>query len=148
MDRLEQKYEQLRKALIALEKAITAIAAYEQTKKIDDSADDEMYRTHRDSLIQRFKYTIDLFWKYIKAFLEQKNALSGLKIPSEVIRTAFSINMLTEHEAEKVLEMIKSRNMTSHIYVEEIAEQLRHSIPGYCTILQEVVDRLKGSFSN
>jgi len=38
--------------------------------------------------------------------------------------------------------MIKSRNMTSHIYVEEITEQLVFQIPEYYKFLNNVIQRL------
>ena len=104
---------------------------------------EDEYRTYRDSVVQRFEYTIDLFWKYLKNYLEVAQVVTGLKIPSEVMREAFSLRLLSEEETEKILEMIKSRNMTSHIYIEEIAERLALNIPEYYQLLQKLAERLK-----
>lgn len=144
MDRLKHKNEQLGKALITLEKAVMAIKKYEHgmLRDAQNDAYEEDYRIHRDSVIQRFEYTVDLFWKFIKEYLEVAQALQGLKTPGEVVRTAFSIKLIDEEEAEKILEMIKSRNITSHMYVEEIAEQLKRVIPGYYEVLRGIVDRM------
>lgn len=145
MARLKQKYEQLIQALKTLDSAIIAINELEaRGKSFNPKIEyEDEYRTYRDSLIQRFEYSIDLFWKYLKNYLEVAQVLTGLKIPSEVMREAFLLGLLSENETEKILEMIKSRNRTSHIYVEEIAVQLALQIPDYALILKHVVMRLK-----
>jgi len=145
MERLKQKYEQLLKALKTLDEAILAMKELEiRGKSFNPKVDyEDEYRTYRDSVVQRFEYTIDMFWKYIKNYLEVAQVLTGLKIPSEVMREAFSLRLLSEDETEKILEMIKSRNMTSHIYIEEIAERLAVQIPDYAQVLKEVIIRLK-----
>lgn len=104
---------------------------------------EEEYRIHRDSVVQRFKYSTDLFWKFIKNYLESAHVLSGIKIPSEVIREAYSLRLINEDEAETILEMIKNRNMTSHIYIEEIAERLVQKIPAFYLTMHDVAQRLK-----
>lgn len=119
MDRLKQKHKQLLQALSSLEKSIINPNKLEQrqmllTQGIDIDREEE-YRVYRDSLIQRFEYSIDLFWKYIKKYLEYAHLLNALKVPSDVIREAFSVRLISEEEAENILAMIKSRNMTSHI---------------------------------
>lgn len=145
MDRLVGKQEQLKLALKTLEKALLGLKDIEArgphfNPKIDYQ---DQYRTNRDSVVQRFKYSIDLFWKYLKTYLENADVSMQIKIPSEVIRQAFSIGLINEDEASKILDMIKSRNMTSHIYVEEIAEQLAAAIPGYYGVLETISRRLK-----
>jgi len=144
MDKLDQKQEQLTQALISLDKAITTFTMLAKEKKSfnPNITYEEEYKTHRDSVIQRFEYTIDLFWKYIKKYLEEAHVLSGIKIPGEVIRTAYSMEIVNEEEAQTILAMIKSRNLTSHMYVEELAEDLATEIPQYYKILSTVVQRL------
>ena len=41
-----------------------------------------------------------------------------------------------------ILEMIKKRNLTSHIYQEEIAEILSAELPTYLTIMQKIIKNL------
>jgi len=164
MDKLNQKHNQLLQALKSFETSINIFKQFEQNKKsFNPNIDyEEEYRIYRDSVIQRFEYSTNLFWKYLKKYLESVHVLTGIKIPSEVIRQAYSLKIISEEEAEKILEMIKSRNMTSHIYepsptdlvgvmpvkrlrptgVEEIAEQLIHLIPKYYNVLDKVVQKL------
>ena len=86
MDKLNQKHEQLAQALVSLDKAISTFTMLKKEKKAynPNMTYEEELRTHRDSVIQRFEYTIDLFWKYIKKYLEEAHVLSGIKIPGEV----------------------------------------------------------------
>ncbi|MBD3231471.1 hypothetical protein GF322_02295 [Candidatus Dependentiae bacterium] len=164
MDKLNQKYNQLLQALKTFNTSINAFKQFEQNnpslQHYDDNAQarsfgsqvkkgfnpnidyEEEYKIYRDSVIQRFEYSTDLFWKYLKKYLETVHVLTGIKIPSEVVRQAYSLKIISEEEAEKILEMIKNRNMTSHIYVEEIAEQLIHLIPKYYEILDKVAQKL------
>lgn len=144
MDKLNQKYLQLTQALKTLEKAGSAFELFEKEQKGYNPHMDyqEEYQMYRDSVIQRFEYSIDMFWKYIKKYLEDANALSGIKLPADVVRTAFSLELINQDEAENILAMIKDRNLTSHIYVEEIAEHLVAQILEYYKILAAVLLKL------
>ncbi len=94
-------------------------------------------------MIKRFELSVDLFWKYIKRYLEKvvsvEPEISG---PNHVIRTACKVNLITEKDAEIFLELIKCRNQTSHIYQEEIADRLSVSIPGFCKLIRKYVEKL------
>lgn len=67
--------------------------------------------------------------------------------PRDTIIFAADMNLLSREEAEKILRMIKSRNMTSPIYVEEIADQISKLIPDYYLLLITVAKRLSTSES-
>jgi Nucleotidyltransferase substrate binding protein like len=72
MDKLSQKYQQLLQSISSLKKAVDSLAFFKKGgKSYYPNLDfEEEYRMHRDSLIQRFEYTQDLFWKYLKRYLE------------------------------------------------------------------------------
>ena len=106
---------------------------------------EEEYRGLRDSAIQRFKCSVDLFWKYLQVYLIEALEITDVHGPKPVIRKSFALNLLNEQEAEDDLEMIKDRNLSSHIYVEEIAEHLTSKIPDYYTLMNEVSQRLTPS---
>lgn len=146
MDKLTQKHQQLKQAVSSLEKALKTFTRLAKEKRGYDpnTTYEEDYKTHRDSVIQRFEYTTDIFWKYLKKYMEDTGSLSGMKIPSEIARTAYSIELLNEEEAQTVLAMIRSRNLTSHMYVEELAEDLVEEIPHYYQVLNAVLHRFEG----
>lgn len=98
----------------------------------------------RDSMIQRFKYSTDLFWKVLKVYLEEVEKVSlPTYSPRSIIRKSVGIKLITEDEGKACLEMIKSRNQTSHIYHEQIAVNIAHKIPKYFDLLKVIVERLE-----
>lgn len=144
MENLTQKYENLSRALVSLREAVENFNDFETTDKIKfDKLDyDKYYRVFRDSLIQRFEYTTDIFWKYLKTYLEYKSLLTNIIGPAIVVQEACYLGLLTELEGHQLLIMIKGRNKTSHMYIEEVAEQLAGKIPSYCDIMQLIIKRL------
>ena len=144
MDKLTQKYQKITQALETLEKAVTVFTIFaKEGKNYNPHMDyEEEYCSLRDSLIQRFEYCVDLFWKYLKKDLEVKHLAPEIKTPAEVIRKSCLAAIITEPEAETILSMIKDRNMTSHMYVEEIAEVLAKKIPNYYKLMQIIIQKL------
>lgn len=128
------KYKVLNKALVSLN---TALVHYKQInshpyKELLQKDGEFFNLAARDSIIQRFEYSVELFWKYLRLFLEtEKQIQLPTNTPGDVIRAACQARIISEEDAEYCIEMIKSRNLTSHIYKEEIAEQLMRDIPGY-----------------
>ena len=92
----------------------------------------------RDAMIQRFEYSTEAFWKYLKAFLSIEHNLSA-NSPREVIRMGLKTKLYSEEIAKELLQMLDDRNLTSHTYVEELAESIAGRIPFYCTVMQNVM---------
>jgi len=147
VEKLNQKYKKLIQALSTLEKASQTLTIFvKEGVSYNPHLDyKEEYRGLRDSAIQRFEYSVDLYWKYLKIYLEKVLALPDINGPKPVIRKSYSSNALNEEEAEESLKMIDDRNMTSHIYVEEIAEHLAAKIPSYYMLMHNVAARLVAS---
>ncbi len=126
MDRLKEKYTQLLQALSTLDESISLFQdiSAKQSESIGQYKYEQLYRAFRESMIQRFEFCAELFWKYIKLYVEQVSEPVEYNAPTPVIRIAFTIGILKEQEAEDALKMIKDRSRTPHIYKEEIAEQL------------------------
>jgi nucleotidyltransferase substrate binding protein (TIGR01987 family) len=106
-------------------------------------SNEELERTLRDSLIQRFEFCSDLFWKYLKRYEEETFNISlEIVAPRSVIMAACKAAIISEPDAEILLEMIKSRNFTSHIYKEETANEISAQIPQYYKIMQKYAEKL------
>ena len=69
MELLKKKYEHVSQALKTLNRAIEK---YEdrQAYKERNPNDPDIEETLQDSMIQRFEYSFDSFWKYLKNYLE------------------------------------------------------------------------------
>jgi len=94
-------------------------------------------------MIQRFEFSVDLFWKYIKRYIEEEMKKNiEFNSPRTVIREACRIKLISEDDSEKIIKMFDARNMTSHIYKEEIAEQVSSKISDYHQLMQKCISAL------
>ena len=73
-----------------------------------------------DGTIQRFEFVIELYWKTLKRML----AAEGIETstPREALQEAFQAHWLADETAW--LEMLRDRNLTSHVYDEAISIQI------------------------
>jgi nucleotidyltransferase substrate binding protein (TIGR01987 family) len=121
-----QRYNNYERALELLKEAIT----------IKTPTDLEI-----EGMIQRFEYTFELAWKTLKDYLEEKGytELVGSK---EVIRQAFADGII--NEGEVWMDMIKARNLTTHIYNKQTANHIKDDIVNlYYKSFRELYDYLK-----
>jgi nucleotidyltransferase substrate binding protein (TIGR01987 family) len=142
MERMMVIQKNIVAALKRLDEAITYIQHDEQQALPFINAE-QFHEVLRDSLIQRFEFCVELFWKYLKHILEYsgKNNLSIIA-PKPVIRAGCNAKLFSEKEASCLLEMIDARNKTSHLYKKEVAENLAQDIPQYHQLMKSIVDRL------
>jgi nucleotidyltransferase substrate binding protein (TIGR01987 family) len=91
----------------------------------------------RDGMIQRFEFTIELFWKVLKSRLAAKGVEKTL--PLDVLKEAYAAKWLRGNE-EDWLRMWKDRNLTSHTYQEALAIEIAARIPKHFLLLQESYD--------
>ena len=129
---IQLKKKQTHRALTSLEELVSKYSA-NQTDVI-----------LRDALIQRFEYSTEAFWKYLKAYLQTEHNLSA-NSPREVIRTGLFAKLYSEEISQELLQMLDDRNLTSHTYVEELAESIAHRIPEYSKNMNAVMTQLSHS---
>jgi nucleotidyltransferase substrate binding protein (TIGR01987 family) len=112
-----QRYSNFRKALAKMSEAIDIVA-----EKYDwqDSIDELL----KEGLIQRFEYTHELAWKVMKDY-EEYQGYNNIRGSRDAIRLALQIGIIEDKEW---LETIEDRNLTSHNYDEEVAEDVFISI--------------------
>jgi nucleotidyltransferase substrate binding protein (TIGR01987 family) len=96
----------------------------------------------RDGVIQRFEYTIELFWKTLKKILAYEKQISTA--PRDVLEKAFQYSLIDDEKAW--LKMLDDRNNTSHTYEEEVAMQIFRNIKTHYPIMQETFDQLRKKF--
>lgn len=80
-----------------------------------------------DATIQRFEFSIELFWKTLKRQL----AYEGIETttPRETMKHAYKSGWL--HEEAPWIDMLNDRNRSSHIYNEEMAIEIYDHIRSY-----------------
>ncbi|MBF0592437.1 MAG: nucleotidyltransferase substrate binding protein [Nitrospirae bacterium] len=118
----------------AIEKLQKALS---QLKDARDRAVDDL---GRDAVIQRFEFTCELFWKATKVVLEREGYRCDS--PRSCITEGFRMGILSGGQA--LLDMLRDRNMTSHIYNEVVAEKIFQRIKDtYINLLGDNLQRLR-----
>lgn len=98
----------------------------------------------RDAAIQRFEYTFEACWKFIKEYLKTKEGIIS-NSPKSCFREVFTVGIIKEDETVKLLEMTDDRNMTSHTYKEEVAEIIYGKLEDYSRLIKDVIGRFEVS---
>ncbi len=108
-----QRFTHFIKALSQLKEAVT-LAQKRPLSKLEEQG-----------LIQAFEFTHELAWNTLKDFLESRG-VQNLYGSKDVTRTAFKTGLVENGEAW--MDMIQSRNPTSHTYDEATAAQIVSAI--------------------
>lgn len=93
----------------------------------------------RDSTIQRFECSIELYWKVLKKILAYEKIEA--QTPRDVMAKAFQFGFI---EDQKVwIAMLEDRNNTSHVYKEDDAKKIFEHIKRYESVMRKTYDVLK-----
>lgn len=96
----------------------------------------------QDAAIQRFEFTIELYWKVLKKFLAYEKVEATT--PRDVLSKAFQYKLIEEESIW--LKMLDDRNKTSHVYKREEARKVFENIKIYLPILRQTYEKLKERF--
>lgn len=90
----------------------------------------------RDGTIQRFEFCMELAWKVLRDFMRSQYMNAALQFPKDVLREAYNAKLISEQSLW--IDMLESRNLTSHIYSESVAND----------ICKKIADKYLGEFKN
>lgn len=96
----------------------------------------------RDACIQRFEYTFESLWKLLKAYLVQYEGIL-CNSPKSCFREALSVGLLAETATATCLVMTDDRNLTSHTYLEVVAEAIYRKLPAYLTVMETLLSQIQ-----
>ena len=119
----EQKDIRWKQRFTNYEKAYLSL--FESQKALEKDKDNDFIR---DSLIQRYEYTMELAWKTMKDYLENEGFID-VTSPKTAVRKAFQERMIQDGSAW--LKALDDRNKTSHAYDETMAAEVVKSICEY-----------------
>jgi len=108
-----QRFNHFIKALLQLKEAV-ALAQERPLSKLEEQG-----------LIQAFEFTHELAWNTLKDFLEERG-VQNLYGSRDTTREAFKTGLIQNGEAW--MDMIQSRNLTSHTYDEATATKIVSTI--------------------
>lgn len=93
--------------------------ALSQMKRFVDKGD--LSELEEQGMIKSFEYTFELAWKTLKDFLEFSGQ-TGIYGSRNAIQRAFQLDLI--EDGKGWMEMLKSRNKTSHTCNEETAKEI------------------------
>lgn len=128
----------LNRALIQLQRSIN-IAYKPQYADLFDML--------RDSIIQRFEFSSELFWKCLKDELQKRHGIE-IAAPKAVIRQSYDQGLISEEESDVLIEMIGDRNDTTHLYEEPRADEIARKTQRYKDLMKGIADRIFGQQKN
>lgn len=133
MERLELRYREALKALNTLK----------------DILAEPFSVIVRDAAIQRFEYTFEAFWKFIREYLKEKEGIIA-NSPKSCFKEIFSLGFSSDDETVRLQEMTDKRNETSHTYKENVAQGIYEKLKEYSALMEKTlstigaaVDRIK-----
>lgn len=109
-------------------------------KRLDEVLKEPKNSITRDSAIQRFEFSLDLAWKSIKAFLEEKKGIA-CNSPKDCFREAYHQGLIEYDDAW--IKYVDMRNETVHTYKEEIADKIYSELPSVLKHLENLLGALK-----
>jgi len=124
-DKLTLSFQQVEQALVALKQMV------DKPMQSD--------RSNIDACIQRFEFTVELFWKLLKRIIESRGGTPTY--PKDVLREAFKGQLI--HDESIWLRMLQDRNLTSHTYNQDLADEIYQRIKTYYPMIHETYDQLK-----
>jgi len=94
----------------------------------------------KDSVIQRYEYTVELAWKVMKDYLEEQGFID-VTSPKKVIRKAFEERLI--QDATAWMAALNGRNITSHAYDETKANEIIKDISEkYILLFRDLFDQM------
>jgi len=94
----------------------------------------------RDAAIKRYELCYELAWKSIQEALKAEG-LEICKSPKSCFKQAFQQGWINEEDI--CLEMISSRNQTTHTYNEELAQEIYNNLKKYLPLFEFLLVRLQ-----
>lgn len=112
--RWKQRLSNYSRALIQLENAVILASS----RKLSD--------LEKQGLIQAFEFTHELAWNVMKDYFEYQGAAELITGSRDATKESFNKGLI--HKGEIWMEMIKSRNKTSHTYDLNVADSIVEKI--------------------
>ena len=125
MIKLANKFDNFNKAVKRLNEANIA---YKKNSEND---------IYQDALIKRFEFTFELAWKTLREFMTDQGYQLEILSPKGVFAFAYQEGLLSDETLW--LDMLESRNLTSHDYGHELSKVIADKISNrYCKELTKL----------
>ncbi|HYU13619.1 MAG TPA: nucleotidyltransferase substrate binding protein [Stellaceae bacterium] len=127
MARLEERLDDAQAALATLEELANR---------------DGLSIAERDGAILRFVYTFEAVWKAAALLLEQNEGIA-VGSPKGAIRASRRAKLLSDDDAEEAGKLADDRNLTVHMYKQNIGDAIAERLAGHAALLRRWLDALR-----
>jgi nucleotidyltransferase substrate binding protein (TIGR01987 family) len=121
--RWQQRFSNYQRALVRLQEAV----ALQATRPLSN--------LEQQGLIQAFEFTHELAWNVMKDYFVYQGNATPIAGSRDAVREAFAVQLVIDGQGW--MDMIKSRNLSSHTYNTEVAD----------AIVKDVVDKYAALFA-
>lgn len=121
--RWQQRFSNYQRALARLQEAV----ALQATRPLSN--------LEQQGLIQAFEFTHELAWNVMKDYFVYQGNATPIAGSRDAVREAFAVQLVTDGQGW--MDMIKSRNLSSHTYNPEVAD----------AIVKDVVEKYAALFA-
>lgn len=141
--RWQQRFANFEKVLHKLDQAVVRIKKlYFQNGVFDKQRLGPGEDIVVEGLIQRFEYSHELAWKVLKDYARYQGNFE-IRGSRDAVRYAFAVDLL--EDGEVWMDMIASRNLSSHAYDEATALALfANIIAAYHPAFMQFAERMRG----
>ncbi len=123
-----------------IQRLVNFSKALSQLEQFYDKGD-ALNNLEEQGMIKAFEYTYELAWNTIKDFYENQGE-TNIQGSRDAIQLAFKRGLIKD--GETWMEMLKDRNLTSHSYNEQTAEEIGENILSkYFHLYQELKQELE-----
>jgi nucleotidyltransferase substrate binding protein (TIGR01987 family) len=124
------------KSLANAEAALSQLTAFLEAPAVSDR--------DRAGVIQAFEFTFEAIWKLLKHLAEGEGLTA--ESPKRALIAAYKMGVVKDETLW--LEMLRDRNLTSHVYHVDLAERIFAAIRDrYAAALEESVRTARGMLS-
>jgi len=92
--------------------------------------------------LQKFEYCSELMWKAIRALLLYNNGINAGS-PRGAVKEFFNCHYINSELYEKAMIILEDRNKLSHVYSEQVFEEVHSRLKEHNKTLQEVLTILE-----
>ncbi len=101
----------------------------------------------RDVAILRFIYTFEAMWRALQRYLAVVEGVE-LATPKACMRGARDAKLLADDQTEAALAMVNDRNLSVHIYKEELAEEIMGRLPHHLATMKTLLHAMTKRVGN
>ncbi|MCF7800138.1 nucleotidyltransferase substrate binding protein [Candidatus Babeliales bacterium] len=106
------------------------------------STSDIIHMYIRDSVIIRFEFSVDIFWKCLKDYLEKEHKIIVVS-PRSVFKECLNQKFIDAKELKILENMLCDRNDTPYTYDEGVAEEIAKHAYDYFDLMSDIKSKIK-----